>query len=63
MVSFGIRRMLESAATAAVFTLATLASPHHATAVESGGAERALLDQIQEILSHDGPYSRDLSRR
>ena len=60
MVSFGIRRMLESAATAAVFTLATLASPHHAMAVESHGAEQALLDQIQEILSRDGPHSRDL---
>ncbi len=60
MVSFGIRRALEHAAMAAALTLAALGSSHHATAVESDSAEQALLDQIQEILSRDGPYARDL---
>ncbi|RPI61925.1 MAG: hypothetical protein EHM50_04845 [Lysobacterales bacterium] len=48
------------AASAAAFMFAALASPHDATAAESNGHEQALLDQIQEILSRDGPYSRDL---
>jgi hypothetical protein len=60
MVSFGIRRALESAAMAAAFTLAVFASPHDATAAESNGADQALLEQIQEILSNDGPNSREL---
>src|SRR5688572_24392386 len=44
----------------ATVTLAAVASPHYAAAAESDKPEQALLDQIQEILSRDGPYSRDL---
>jgi hypothetical protein len=48
------------AAIAAVCTLVDLAAPHDAAAAESGTHENTLLDQIQEILSRDGPYSRKL---
>jgi hypothetical protein len=48
------------AATAAIFTLAALAAPVVAAAAEADAHERALLDQIQEILSRDGAYSREL---
>jgi hypothetical protein len=61
MIWLDLRHALTSiASTAAVFTLAVLASPDDATAAESKGHAQALLDQIQEILSRDGPYSREL---
>ncbi len=56
-----IRQALMSiAATAAVVTLAAVASPRDAAASDSDEPEQVLLDQIQEILSRDGPYSRNL---
>ncbi len=61
MVVLEIRQALKSiAATTAAVMLAAFASPYDGAAAESDEPERALLDQIQEILSHDGPYSRDL---
>lgn len=53
--------LMSTAATTAMFALAALASPQYSSAAESNnGHEQALLDQIQEILSRDGPYSREL---
>ena len=61
MLVLEIRQALKSiAATAAAVMLAAVASPHHGAAAEADEPERALLDQIQEILSRDGPYARDL---
>ena len=61
MVWVKIRQALKSiAATAVAVTLTAVASPHYAAAVESGEPEQTMLDQIQEILSRDGPYSRNL---
>jgi hypothetical protein len=58
MVKFGMRRALEStAATAAVLVLAAFTTPVFAQSLTDDDRE---LEQIQEILSRDGPYSLDL---
>jgi hypothetical protein len=58
MVKFGMRRALEStAAIAAVLVLAVLATPVVAQSLTDDDRD---LEQIQEILSRDGPYSLDL---
>jgi hypothetical protein len=58
MVKFGMRRALEApAAIAAALMLGVIATPLVATALNTNDRE---LEQIQEILSRDGPYSLDL---
>src|SRR5262245_10643470 len=58
MVSFNLRRALEAtAATAAVLVLAAFTTP---VIAGSNADDAPLLNQIQEILSRDGPYSLDL---
>jgi hypothetical protein len=58
MVTFGMRRALESAAaTAAVLVLAAFTTPVVAQSLADDDRE---LEQIQEILSRAGPYALDL---
>jgi hypothetical protein len=58
MVKFGMRRALEStAARAAVLVLAVFTPPVVAQSLTDDDRD---LEQIQEILSRDGPYSLDL---
>src|SRR6185503_16238286 len=58
MVTFGTRRTLESPASlAAALVLAALITPAVAQSITDDDRE---LEQIQEILSRDGPYSIDL---
>jgi hypothetical protein len=58
MVKFGMRRALEStAAIGAVLVLAAFTTPVVAQSLADDDRE---LEQIQEILSRDGPYSRNL---
>jgi hypothetical protein len=57
MVSFGMRRTLESLALAVALVLAAFTTPAVAQLLTDDDRE---LEQIQEILSRDGPYSVDL---
>jgi hypothetical protein len=60
MVKFGMRRALEStAAIAAALVLAVFTTPVVAQSLTDDDWD---LDQIQQILSRDGPYSLDLLR-
>ena len=57
MVTLGMRRLESAAAIAAALVLAVISSPLVAQSLSADDRE---LEQIQEILSRDGPYSLDL---